>query len=235
MLEYDLKESIDNLCCRLCENKIEYMVTQEKDKSLKSLFEVKRQFVELIKTFVKEEWTEKLTEENLELADKDFIMTNIHETRADLIYRVKDEDIYFVLLEFQSTEDRKMPYRLLSYILEIWRRYEKKDNLPVAIPCVLYTGNSEWKVKTLRSLFNVSAEIAKYIPDFEYVLIDVNRYSDEELIETANLVSSVVYMAKSKDKIEVANKLKNIINLISKLDKKEQDAFVHWSEVMFYK
>ena len=128
-----------------------------------------------------------------------------------------------------------MPYRLLSYIVEIWRRYGKNEKLPLVIPCVLYTGNSRWGIKTLRSLFDVSHELEKYIPDFEYILIDVNRYSDEELIETANLVSSVVYMAKSKDKNEVANKLRNIIDLIAKLDKKEQDEFVRWAEVMFYK
>jgi len=162
-------------------------------------------------------------------------MSNIRESRADIIYRVKNENIYFILLEFQSTEDKKMSYRLLSYILEIWRKYGKSGELPIVIPCVLYTGNKIWEVKTLRSLFNVSNEIKKYIPDFEYILIDVNRYSDEELIKTANLVSSVVYMAKAKDKKEVVEKLKNIIDLISKLEKKEQDEFIKWAEVMFFK
>jgi len=235
LIEYDVYERIDRICSVIRESTVNYQVTQEKDKSLKSLFEVKRQFVQLIKTFVKESWTEKLTEDNIELADKEFIMSNMHETRADLIYRVKDEDIYFILLEFQSTEDGKMPYRLLSYILEIWRRYENNDKLPVVIPCVLYTGNTEWKIKTLRSLFDVSEEIEKYIPDFEYILIDVNRYTDEELMETANLVSSVIYMAKSKDKNEVADKLRNIISLVGKLDEKEQDAFIKCAEGMFYR
>jgi len=148
LLEYELEERLNSLKLRLMEPEVEYKITQEKDKSLKSLFEVKKQFIELLKTFVKESWVEELNEENIELADKEFIMQNVHETTADLIYRVKDEDIYFILLEFQSTEDKKMPYRLLSYILEIWRRYENKDNLPVVIPCVLYTGNTKWKVKS---------------------------------------------------------------------------------------
>ena len=212
MIEYDIGERLRDLSYCIKESPVNYEISQEKDKSLKSLFEIRKNFVQLIKTFVKEPWIENINEENIELADKDFILPNIHETRADLIYRVKDENVYFVLLEFQSTEDKKMPYRLLSYILEIWRRYSENETLPVVIPCVLYTGNTKWKVKTLRTLFDVSKEIEKYIPDFEYIIIDVNRYTDKELIETANLVSSVVYMSKSKDKNEVADKLRNIIN-----------------------
>jgi len=234
LVEYELEERLNKLKLRVMEPEFEYKITQEKDKSLKSLFEVKKQFIELLKTFVKESWVEKLNEENIELADKEFIMQNIHETTADLIYRVKDEEIYFILLEFQSTEDESMPYRLLSYMLEIWRRY-KKEKLPLVIPCVLYTGNKKWKVKTLRSLFDVREELEKYIPDFQYILIDVNNYTDEELIETSNLVSSVVYMAKSKDKKEVANKLENVIILIRRLDEKEQKTFIRWAEVMFFK
>lgn len=235
MLEYEISERLKHLSCRIKESSIDYQVSQEKDKSLKGLFEVKKHFVQLLKTFVKESWVDNLEEENIELADKDFILPNIYETRADLVYRVKGENIYFILLEFQSTEDKKMPYRLLSYILEIWRRYSEKEKLPVVIPCVLYTGNTKWEVKTLRSLFEVSKEIEKYIPDFEYILIDVNRYTDEELIKTTNLVGSVVYMSKSKNKNEVADKLRNIIDLISKLDPKEQRSFVKWAEVMFYR
>ena len=138
----------------LREREVQYQIAYEKDKSLKTLFSVKKQFIELIKTFVKEEWVKEIKEENIELADKEFIMPNMHEARADLIYRVKNEDIYFILLEFQSTKDRKMPYRLLSYMLEIWRKYEK-EKLPVVIPCVLYTGKEKWNIKTFRSLFKV--------------------------------------------------------------------------------
>ena len=63
-MEYDLKKRINAVYFKLMETPVEYCVTQEKDKSLKALFEVKKQFIQLIKTFVKEPWVEKLTEEN---------------------------------------------------------------------------------------------------------------------------------------------------------------------------
>ena len=191
MIIYDCKNMVGRIVIR--EPHFDYDMYLEKDKSLKSLFDVKNHFIELLKTFVKEKWVKDLTEEKIELADKEFITENMHETRADLIYRVKDENIYFILLEFQSTVDRRMPYRLLSYMFEIWRRYEDKK-LPVVIPCVFYTGNKKWNKKTFRELFDVNKELKKYIPDFEYILIDVNNYTDKELLETSNLVSSIVYM-----------------------------------------
>ena len=69
-MKYELEKRIEKLACKIKEDAVEYKLTQEKDKSLKNLFGVKKQFVQLMKTFVKEPWVEKLTEENVELADK---------------------------------------------------------------------------------------------------------------------------------------------------------------------
>ena len=83
-------------------------------------------------------------------------MKDSHKRTSDLVYRVRiqGKEMYFFLLELQSTVDKKMPYRLLEYMFEIWRRFDKKDKLPIIIPCVVYTGHPRWKVGDFRSLFD---------------------------------------------------------------------------------
>ena len=98
---YSMEEEINRICTRLRENQNKYGVynIKEKDSSFKSLFEVKSQFIELIKTFIKETWVEEITEENIELADKEFVLQNAHNITADIIYRIKvgEKEIYFCL------------------------------------------------------------------------------------------------------------------------------------------
>ena len=56
-------------------------------------------------------------------------------------------EIYFILLELQSKVDNMMPYRILEYMVEIWRKDRKNNKnkeLPLIVPCVLYTGKSKW-------------------------------------------------------------------------------------------
>ena len=54
---FELDKRIKNIQMFVKEDGFKYEITQEKDKSLKSLFEVKKRFVELLKTFVKEKFS----------------------------------------------------------------------------------------------------------------------------------------------------------------------------------
>ena len=126
------------------------------DKGYKYLFSIKRLFVQLLRSFIQQGWAQKIAPEDVELVDKSFILPDFKDKEADLVYKVKMDggDVYFYLLELQSSVDFQMPYRLLLYMVEIWRTVlkdtdskeaERKDfKLPVIVPCVLYNGNDNW-------------------------------------------------------------------------------------------
>ena len=233
-MEYEL----ENVAFTLSETPYAYNTNlRQRDKGFKVLFEVKSQFIQLVKTFVKGDWVNELNEENIELADKEFTTSLLIEKRADVIYKIKlkKQEIYFFLLEIQNTVDKIMPLRLMEYMIEIYRKYMKKEKLPAVIPCVLYTGKKEWKVGQLKSLFNVRKELKKYMPNFEYILIDVNNYTDEELTNTANLISSVFFLTKSKNPSEVASRIKELVETASKLTIEEQKALSKWAKTIFIK
>ena len=241
-MNYILEKELKDVALKLCESSVNYNTNiKEKDKSFKVLFEVlfevKGQFIQLLKTFVKEEWIREIKEENIELVDKEFTTVNLEERRADVVYRIKlkKQEIYFFLLEIQSKIDKMMPFRLYEYMLELYRKYKEKDELPLVIPCVLYTGNEKWNVGELKDLFKVRKEVEKYIPNFEYIVLDVNNYKDEELIEISNLISSVFYLSKSKTEKAVVKRIEKLLKLMKLLTEEEQKSLARWTRTMFIK
>ena len=60
-------------------------------------------------------WTEYIKPENLTLVNKSYVTSDYEETEADIVYKTKinDNEVFFyILLEFQSTVDYRMPLRL---------------------------------------------------------------------------------------------------------------------------
>jgi len=143
-----LSEEEININC-VCESRT---IEKKYDKGYKYLLSIKKNFIEFIKSFTELAIKEELTEENIKLLDKEFITVDFDKKESDIIYEVKlkTEKIYFILLEIQSKVERKMTYRILNYMVEIWRKWEvgyklkgEKFSLPKIIPCVLYTGEED--------------------------------------------------------------------------------------------
>ncbi|NLK24283.1 MAG: Rpn family recombination-promoting nuclease/putative transposase [Clostridiales bacterium] len=60
--------------------------------------------------------------------NKSFVTTDYKDTECDLIYEAKinsNKIVFYILLEFQSTIDYRMPLRLLFYMCEVLREYTK--------------------------------------------------------------------------------------------------------------
>ena len=92
-----------------------YFITENKghDKLFKEALKNKTDFIEFIKYFINPKLANELTENNIELYDREFITTNFSEIESDIIYKIKNKSIYFII-EQQSTIDKNMPYRMLE-------------------------------------------------------------------------------------------------------------------------
>jgi predicted transposase/invertase (TIGR01784 family) len=79
--------------------------------------------------------------------------------------------------------------QLLRYILNIWNQHIKQRKpLPVVLPILFYHGKRKWRKQSLheylsgrRDRFADSPELNRFIPEFDYVLIDLSDFSDEEI------------------------------------------------------
>lgn len=128
------------------------------DKSYKDLYSKKEIAIDLFKSLLDKEWNKYLVPENLTLVNKSYITADYEELESDIVYKanINNTEVYFyILLEFQSTVDYRMPLRLLFYMCEILRehavnakhkKYDKNIKIPAVIPIVLYNGEEKWDV-----------------------------------------------------------------------------------------
>ena len=77
--------------------------------------------------------------------------------------------------------------QLLDYLLQIWEDDLKNDRpLSFIIPIVVYHGAQGWKQKAFSSYFpGLPKDWAAFIPNFHYLLTDLNRIAPEEIEEKA--------------------------------------------------
>lgn len=205
------------------------------DKGYRVLLTNKETFLELLQTFVDQSWVQEINENDLILVNKSYVLQDFSDKEADIVYKMRlggTEIIFYVLLELQSTVDHTMPFRLLQYMVEIWRdiykntpnkkRKRKNYKLPLIIPAVLYNGEKKWTVRKSFKEYQWGYEhFPSNILDFSYILFDVARYDEEELYHAANVISSIFYLDQTIDKKVLMLRLKKLINVLKGM-KQEQ-------------
>ncbi|MDU5724335.1 MAG: Rpn family recombination-promoting nuclease/putative transposase, partial [Clostridium butyricum] len=199
-------------------------------------------FLEFLRSFTKKEWANLIKEEDLILVDKSYILADFEEEESDILYKVKingQEVIFYVLLEFQSKVDFQMPMRLLFYMTEVWRdilkntdknqRKRKAFKLPAIIPIVLYNGKNKWTAKmNFKEILSGYELFEDNILDFNYMLFDINRYDDDELINMSNLVSAIFLLDQEMNEEELIRRLRKIIYVLKKISPEQFSVFKQW-------
>ncbi|MCE5172955.1 Rpn family recombination-promoting nuclease/putative transposase [Paenibacillus profundus] len=200
----------------------------------------KKLFVELLRSFVQKEWVERIDETNVQEIPHCFVLQDFKRNEADLLYRVKlngQDVVFYLLLEIQSKVDFLMPYRLLLYQVQIWRylmkEQEKKKGkpknipLPPIVPIVLYNGKRRWTVsRQFRQLLANETMFGSELLNFEYVLIDVARYTEEELLSPSNTIGSAFLLVQTADQAELLNRLGKLMHTIQQLPEDSQQQLI---------
>ena len=202
-------------------------IHHEHDKIMKKILSNKKEAVKFINRTVNLQ--NKVTPESIEIYNKEYITDSLEIRQADVIYKLKNNNIFF-LIEHQSKVDYSIPYRILEYKTEILKysvdkeRMKQKDyKMPLIIAIVIYTGKESWKVK--QEFLQVQEECSTYLKEklgisSFYILEDINKISEEELLESNNFLEKIFLLEKSKSKEELKE---NFIKIIQKLKREEQE------------
>jgi hypothetical protein len=166
--------------------------------------------------------SERLDFSTLERCDGSYVTEGHRRLEQDMVWRVEwkgeaTEDerrrgerswLYvYLLLEFQSRVERFMAVRMLNYLsllyLDLVKRRELTESgkLPPVLPLVLYNGERRWSAPRQVSelIETVPGGLSVYRPRLEYLLIDENRYSDEELAALENLAAALFRLEQSRE------------------------------------
>ena len=181
----------------------------EHDQSYKQLFSYPRMIEDLLIGFVREDWVSQLNFETLEKVNASFVSETNRQREADMIWRVRMKDTWlyvYLLLEFQSSVDRTMALRMMTYIglfyQDLAKSSEYKDKehlLPPVLPLVLYNGQDKWKVSCDMSgiVAEAPGELKKYQVKLKYLLIDEGRLKASTLAIERNLAAVLFRLEKS--------------------------------------
>jgi len=108
--------------------------------------------------------------------------------------------LYFVF-EHKSYPDPGVLLQILSYMTILWDEQRKKNvSLTPVIPVVIYHGSSSWNVTThFQGQFDsLNESIKPYIPEFNYVLVDLTQIPNDEIEQKAKdtpfLMASLLLM-----------------------------------------
>lgn len=131
----------------------------------------------------------------------------------------KCEPVFLIsLVEHKSLVDYDVSMQLLKYMMCIWIDYgkemeEMKEGItrrksfryPMIIPIVYYEGKAEWTADIhLKDRISGGKLLDKFIPDFQYEVVRVQSYSDEELLARGNEMSLIMLINKIQDAEDLA-------------------------------
>ncbi len=200
----------------LLEDVIEYAINMPHDRLVKDILSDKKEFCDFINIFCNGK--EKLIPENIEKVPASFINLMFKNEEADILYKKIDEEKYY-LVEHQSTVDYSMSFRLLKYCVNIlnnvsneYKLRNKDYKIPKIIPIVLYTGNKQWNASTELSKKQVDTDSDGTLLELKYKIIDVNKISEEYLLELNSSLAYGMLLEKNKGK-------ENLIKILDKIAK----------------
>lgn len=161
--------------------------------------------------------------------NRSFILADLQKQESDVIFRVPvrmggggpAEVWVYVLLEHQSSPDREMPLRLLLYMTQLWSiqlREWRDRNIPAAdrrltpvVPVVLYTGRDGWPVPLrLADLCLAPAELSRFIPHWETLMLDVRGTEPELLTQIGTAVGWALRILQAEQ--EPLAKLREVLS-----------------------
>ena len=121
---------------------------------------------------------------------------------SDSIYKISiDGRQAYVITEFQSTVDKTMPTRLLSYIAMFYERLARNDRhvkLPSVLSIVIYNGKDPWTVPTsFIDLIDQSIPVA-YLTSFRYYLLDESTISEQQAARLKGAYAAMILANRSK-------------------------------------
>ena len=220
---YTMQEHVTEEKINQTENNLQSGSTtnSKHDKLFKIILSNKQEAVGFIKMVMKPK--EDITTKNIELYNKEYITEKFEKRETDITYKIAEKNLY-IIIEHQSTVDRTMPYRIQRYKMllmnEIINKKEMKKvgyEFPRVIAIVLYTGRSKWKVEKLEDLQR-PLEWYREI-DKEFELVDVNKYTEEELMKDELVITKAMLIEKQKD----ARKVRDILNKINQIVKNKPE------------
>ncbi len=162
--------------------------------------------------------------DNMVIEESMFVDDDLKSRQCDILYRIPlfagGEAFIWLLFEHQSRNQKFMGLKFLGYMVAIWERWRKDhkdaEALPIIIPLVLQHDPAGWKAPTKFSdLYQGPAALVEalrpFIVDFEYIIDDLTKAQDQELIDRPGPPAMPVTLLTLKARADIEPRHYNLL------------------------
>ena len=172
---------------------------------------------------------------------RSFISKALQERESDVLLSVpfqEDTDVtdtdallIYILIEHQSTVDKTMGFRLLSYMMQIWesqRREWETEKLPEnerrlqpILPILFYTGDRPWTTPvSLTAIMDVPEILERFVPSFDTLFLGVKEAETEALTQSGHPLGWLlrVLQKEHSDETEISEALTDAVSHLASID-----------------
>jgi hypothetical protein len=200
-------------------------IRHSKDNSFKLILGNRQLFAEFLRDFIPVDILKSVNPDDIEDLSERFLPLNQNARDSDTVKRIRlngDSPLFVItIVEHESKVNFRTPFKMLQYICLVLDNYEKeqknrnapstKDFLyPPVLPIVFYDGPDKWTAwRNFRDRTALADVFGKYIPAFEYELVELNKYRQEDLIEFCDTLSFIMIIDKlgTKEGLQILKKL----------------------------
>ncbi len=200
---------------------------QSHDQAYKQLFSNPELVRDLLRDVVRQDWVELVDFSTLERSNASYVSKKLQSRHSDLLWsaqlkpapgakpNAQPERLYiYLLLEFQSSVDRHMAARLMTYmgllyedLIKTHKHYRcGKAKLPAVLPLVLYNGAKPWRAaQNLSDLIAPThPSLEPYRPRLHYFTLDVHHTPSLKNLSPSSHIATVVRFEHCTQAAEVA-------------------------------
>jgi hypothetical protein len=179
------------------------------DTGYKQLFSHPEMMRDLLRAFIPQAWAGALDVSAFERVNASYVGGAGAQRHDDMVWRLRvgGECVYvYLLLEFQSRDDRWMALRMQVYVGLLYqdlvkqRRLGTRGKLPPVLPIVLYGGVRPWRAsRALSALALAPPEGLEWLqPEQQYLLIDQGRSGASDAGK--NLVAALFSLQRTRSR-----------------------------------
>ena len=196
-----------------------------KDSGGKKIFEDPLLCAQFLRDYIKEiPYFQNICPEDIEDVSGQYVPLFSEERNSDSVKRIRikdDDEPFFVIsiIEHKSYVEYNVCMQIFRYMIYIWEAYEKEMEskhqrishsknfrYPPILPIVYYEGKRKWEAPLdFQSRIFHGELFSEYLPNFKYYLVQLNEYSNRELLEKNDEISLVMMINKLQSLEDIRN------------------------------
>jgi len=203
--------------------KLQLNIDKPHDSLFKKVFRDIENTRDFLKSYLPKDLSNKIEFDSMSISGTEKDDTKYKVSHLDMSVECKIEGVdskIYIIFEHKSYQDSMTIMQIMKYCMLIWEdelKANKKSLTPI-IPFIFYHGKKESKLhNNFIDYFDISDELKKYLLNFEMIIFDTTKESNEDIKKSINnmfLVSSILMMKNIFNDIEdITPILKDIVEL----------------------